>query len=63
MMDQILDFLPPVPGPHPQRFCVAIFLLIGLIGQLIYLLVRNQQRERYQWRRRARARQRYNNNR
>jgi hypothetical protein len=59
MMDQILDFLPPVPGPHPQRFGFAIVLLIGLIGQLVYLLVRNRQRERYQWRRRVRARQYY----
>ncbi len=61
MMDQILDFLPPVPGPHPQRFGFAIILLIGLIGQLLYLLVRNRQRERYRWRRVVRARHRYNN--
>ncbi len=65
MMDQFfdLDLLPPVPGPHPLRFLCAVCLLFGLIGQLMFLLVRNQQRERYQWRRRVRARQRYNNNR
>jgi hypothetical protein len=60
MMDQILDFLPPVPGPHPQRFICAVLLLVVLIVQLVYLLVRSRQRERSQWRRGVRARQRYN---
>jgi hypothetical protein len=60
MMEQYLDLLPPVPGPHPQRFMAAVLVLIVLIIQLLYLLWTRRQQPRYQWRRGVRARQYYN---
>jgi hypothetical protein len=59
MMEQLLALLPPVPGGQPQLFLIAIGLLVFLIAQLAYLIVRSRQQERYQWRRMVRARRRY----
>jgi hypothetical protein len=60
MMEQYLELLPPVPGPHPQRFMAAVLLLIALTIQLLYLLLWRRQQPQYRWRRGARARQYYN---
>jgi hypothetical protein len=60
MMEQYLELLPPVPGPHPQRFLAAVLVLIVLIGQLVYLLCVRRRQQQYRWRRGTRARQYYN---
>jgi hypothetical protein len=56
MMEQYLELLPPVPGPHPHRFMTAILLLIALILQLLYLLWTRQRPREHRWRRGVRAR-------
>jgi hypothetical protein len=60
MMEQYLDRLPSVPGPHPHRFMAAVLLLVVLFIQLLYLLWVRRPLPRYRWRRTVRARQRYN---
>jgi hypothetical protein len=56
MMEQYLELLPPVPGPHPHRLMTAILLLILLTGQLLYLLCVRRQLRQYRWRRGVRPR-------
>ncbi len=60
MMEQYLELLPPVPGPHPHRFMTAILLLIALTVQLLYLLWTRQRPRQYHWRRGVRVRLRPN---
>jgi hypothetical protein len=56
MMEQYLELLPPVPGPHPHGFMTAILLLILPTGQLLYLLCVRRRLRQYQWRRGVRPR-------
>jgi hypothetical protein len=60
MMEQLLALLPPVPGGRPQLLLSAVFLLVFLVAQLIFLIVRSRRQEQYRWRRMVRARRYYN---
>ncbi len=60
MMEQYLELLPPVPGPHPHRFMAAVLLLIALIIQLLCLLLCRRPQPQYRWQRGVRAQQYYN---